>query len=60
VLDPRLFVRVHRSAAVNVRFVKELTLSASGGLTARLTSGEEVPVARNCRAGLEERLRAMP
>jgi len=60
VLDPKLFVRVHRSAALNVRCVKELTLSAGGGLTARLASGEEVAVARNCRAELEARLRAMP
>lgn len=59
-LDPALFVRVHRSAAVNVRAVKELTITVSGGLTARLVSGPEVPVARGCREALEERLRALP
>ena len=58
-LDPAAFVRVHRSAAVNVRHIRDLTITASGGLTARLTSGREVPVARSCRAELEERLRAL-
>ena len=59
-LDPGLFVRVHRSAAINVRYVRELTLTGSGGLVAKLSSGAEVSVARACRAELEERLRALP
>ena len=59
-LDPAQFVRVHRSAALNVRHVRELTLNVSGGLTAKLGSGAEVAVAKPFRAELEERLRAMP
>lgn len=59
-LDPAQFVRVHRSAAVNVRHVQELTITASGSLTARLTSGTDVAVAKPFRAELEERLRALP
>lgn len=59
-LDPAQFVRVHRSAAINVRHVRELTITVGGGLTARLSSGAEVAVARGCRADLEERLRTLP
>ena len=59
-LDPAQFVRVHRSAALNVRHVRELTLDAGGGLTARLAAGAEVSVARSFRDQLEERLRALP
>src|SRR6185295_6262735 len=59
-LDPAQFVRVHRSAAINIRHVRELTITVSGDLTARLTSSAEVTVARACRAELEERLRALP
>jgi len=59
-LDPRQFVRVHRSAAVNIRHVRELTITATGGLLARLVSGAEVTVARQCREELEARLRALP
>jgi two-component system LytT family response regulator len=57
-IDPRQFVRVHRSAAVNVRAVRELVMTANGGLTARLTNEQEIPVARPYRHMLEERLRA--
>jgi two-component system LytT family response regulator len=59
-LDPAQFVRVHRSAAVNIRYVRELTITVAGGLTARLASGADVAVARGCRAELEERLRTLP
>lgn len=59
-LDPARFVRVHRSAAVNVHHVQELTITASGGLVARLTSGVTVGVAKPFRAELETRLRALP
>jgi len=59
-LDPAMFVRVHRSAAVNIRHVRELTITVSGGLTARLASGADVAVARAFRPELEERLRALP
>ena len=59
-LDPGQFVRVHRSAAVNVRHVRELTITVGGGVTARLSSGADVDVSRACRPELEERLRALP
>lgn len=59
-LDPAMFVRVHRSAAVNIRHVRELTITVSGGLTARLTSGADVAVAKTFRSELEERLRQLP
>ena len=59
-LDPAQFVRVHRSAAVNLRHIRELTITVSGGLTARLGSGTEVAVAKPFREELEARLKAMP
>ena len=59
-LDPRQFVRVHRSAAVNIRYVRDLVLTPSGGLTARLVDGTDVPVASAHRAALEARLTEIP
>jgi len=59
-LDPKQFVRVHRSAAINVRHVKELTITAGGGLSAKLAAGAEIGIARTCRAELEEKLKALP
>lgn len=59
-LDPAMFVRVHRSAAVNIRHVRELTITAAGGLTAKLSTGADVSVAKSFRDELEIRLRAVP
>ena len=59
-LDPAQFVRVHRSAVLNIRHVRELTITVGGGLMARMASGDEVNVARGCREELEGRLRDMP
>lgn len=59
-LDPAIFVRVHRSAAVNIRHVRELTITVSGGLTAKLSSGADVAVAKAFRPELEDRLRQLP
>jgi two-component system LytT family response regulator len=59
-LDPAVFVRVHRSAAVNIRHVRELTITVTGGLTARLTSGADVSVAKTFREELENRLLVLP
>jgi two-component system LytT family response regulator len=59
-LDPREFVRVHRSAALSLRHVRELTVTGDGGLTARMASGADVRVSRPYRTELEARLSALP
>ena len=57
-LDPRRFVRIHRSAIVNVAFVEELHKAVDGALVVRLKgiSGSELPVARDRMRDLMERL----
>ncbi|MEO0556601.1 MAG: response regulator [Bacteroidota bacterium] len=45
-LDPRQFVRVHRSVLVNVRAVRELVPWFSGTYRVRLSDGADVPLAR--------------
>jgi two-component system LytT family response regulator len=56
-LDPAAFVRIHRNALVNVRFVAEL-LSDGGGLVVRLRdqAGTQLPVARDRVRPLKEKL----
>lgn len=58
--DPRRFMRVHRSAAVNLGEVRELTVRASGSVVAHMKNGAVVPVARSLRATLEARLLEVP
>jgi two-component system LytT family response regulator len=55
-LDPRAFVRIHRSAIVNIDAVHELRYDEHGNLVAILRGGAEVRVGRHFRARLQERL----
>ena len=51
-LDPRRFVRVHRSAIVNVEGVLELRALFHGDYELRLRGGATLPVGRNYRERL--------
>jgi two-component system LytT family response regulator len=57
-LDPAAFVRVHRSAIVNVRYVREADARWSGKLVLRLSDplGTELVVARDRARAVRERL----
>jgi two-component system LytT family response regulator len=59
-LDPRRFVRVHRSALVAVDRVSELRTDAAGRHHVLLRDGTRVPVSRNRREQVEHALRAAP
>jgi len=53
-LDPRAFLRVHRTAIVNLDHVREVT--DEGRLVIVLSSGARVPVSRSRRRELEPKL----
>ncbi len=55
-LDPRLFVRVHKSAIVNLGYVRELLPDSHGEFTVVLTDGTAVKLSRTYRADVEARL----
>jgi two-component system, LytTR family, response regulator len=57
-LDPAVFVRVHRSAIVNLRFVREASAKFAGRIVLKLSDaqGTEVPVARDRTKTVRERL----
>ena len=50
-LDPKVFVRVHRAAIVNIGEVREVR--DDGGLTILLSNGSQVPVSRSRRRHVE-------
>ena len=52
VLDPAVFVRIHRSCIVNVRFIKELISHYNGDYTVALGNGGRLKLSRNYRAQL--------
>jgi DNA-binding LytR/AlgR family response regulator len=51
-LDPKRFVRVHRSYIVNLDFVAEIEPLDSGDARAKLRHGDYVPVSRRYREAL--------
>jgi two-component system LytT family response regulator len=55
-LDPRQFVRIHRSAIMNIDLVSELRQDAHGDYVALLRGGTELRVGRRFRDRLRERL----
>ena len=52
-LDAKKFVRIHRTAIVNVRRVKELRSEGRRDVVAVLSDGTELKVSRGCRDNLE-------
>jgi two-component system LytT family response regulator len=59
-LDPRQFVRVHRSAIVRLQLVDTLLRGAGGDYEVQLKGGLRLPVSRSRREELERRLGVMP
>jgi len=55
-LDPRGFVRVHRSFIVNLKYVKEVRRETSGDSVVIMDSGNKVALGRSYRAHLNEQL----
>jgi two-component system, LytTR family, response regulator len=53
-LDPQEFLRVHRSAIVNLHYVKEVKNEANGDAIVVLMSGEKIPVSRTYRSRIEK------
>lgn len=55
-LDPELFLRVHRSAIVNLRYVKEVKSDSEGESVVVLTSGEKIAMSRGYRNRIQKLL----
>jgi len=55
-LDPRMFVRVHRSAMVNLQFVKGVGTGTKGDFVVHLASGHGVAMSRSYHARLGDLL----
>jgi hypothetical protein len=56
-LDPRDFVRIHRSALVRIDRIGELQPSVHGDFRVTLKSGTQLTLSRHYRDGVEKRLR---
>jgi two-component system LytT family response regulator len=52
-LDPRVFLRVHRSSIVNLQYVKEVRSESDGEANVVLLSGEKVSMSRGYRSRIQ-------
>jgi two-component system LytT family response regulator len=59
-LDPSVFVRVHRSHLVNIRFIRELAVLSHGDFEIVLLDGSRAPLGRTYRETLFNRLEHPP
>jgi len=57
-LDPKAFLRVHRSFMVNLHYVKEVRTQPDGESSVILVSGQKVAMSRSYRARMQERLQS--
>lgn len=55
-LDPRSFLRVHRSAIVNLKYVREVRTEAQGDFVVQMVEGQKVPMSRSYHARIRELL----
>jgi len=56
-LDPKVFLRVHRSVTVNANHIRELEVRTHGDHTVTLKDGTKLPLSRTYRAQMEAWLR---
>jgi two-component system LytT family response regulator len=59
-LDPRRFMRIHRSAIVRIDRVESLLKGAGGDYEVQLKGGMLLPVSRSRREALEQKLGVVP
>lgn len=55
-LDPKSFLRVHRSAIVNLSYVKEVRTEARGDFMVHLINGQKLAMSRSYHARISELL----
>lgn len=56
-LDPKSFLRIHRSSIVNLQHVKEARLESDGEASVVLIDGQKVPMSRGYRSKIQRLLR---
>ena len=46
ILNPEIFIRVHRSTIINISYLKEIEKHFNGGMVVKMQNGKSFPVSR--------------
>lgn len=46
ILNPEIFIRVHRSTIININYLREIERHFNGGMMVKMTNGKSFPVSR--------------
>ncbi len=55
-LNPEIFIRVHRSTIVNINFLKEIERHFNGGMIVKMLNGKSFPVSRTYAKEIRRRV----
>jgi two-component system LytT family response regulator len=58
-LDPEMFARVHRSAIVNLQYVKEVRTESRRDFAVLLVNGQKIPMSRSYHARILQSFKAV-
>jgi two-component system, LytTR family, response regulator len=56
ILDPEIFIRIHRSTIININCLKEIEKHFNGGLVVRMENGKTFPVSRTYARKIREKI----
>jgi two-component system, LytTR family, response regulator len=56
ILDPEIFIRIHRSTIININSLKEIEKHFNGGLVVRMENGKTFPVSRTYARKIREKI----
>ncbi|MFP5229725.1 MAG: LytR/AlgR family response regulator transcription factor [Acidobacteriota bacterium] len=59
-LDPEMFARVHRSAIVNLQYVKEVRTESRRDFAVLLVNGQKIPMSRSYHARILQSFKTQP
>ena len=56
IMNPEMFIRVHRSTIINVNFLKEIERHFNGGMIVKMQNGKSFPVSRTYAKAIRKKV----
>ena len=56
IMNPDIFIRVHRSTIINLNFLKEIERHFNGGMVVKMHNGKSFPVSRTYAKAIRKKV----